>query len=431
MGYRSGRFGRFPGRLFRERQIYHRSDGVVHFISMSGKTQICLAAVIFLALSWVAYASVNVVFKEQIIIAKERDNRIIEKTYSKRLHDAQRAYDDVNEINHIIRQKFDETMADFSARHHLLESMVDRTIAIDSGLDALASDLAQAGGPSGRKAAKNNRIMIDPQPGEPVPRQSRFSSLQRDIMNGPGDTRAETFAGTRKASSGLQTGQVALLEALERKSNEKKADLQKILAATGIDTGSLVTMEKISGLSVATGGGGSGSGDDGSISSERFLFHAGRTANAIDELRAYYRILERMPLSSPLLVNRRLTSTFGMRDDPIIPGRKARHNGIDFGAYYGSPVLATAPGTVKRAGRWAAWGLMVEIDHGNGFISRYAHLSRISVKRGEKVDLHSKVGELGNTGRSTGPHLHYEILFRKRHVDPEQFIEAGRYVFES
>ena len=99
MSRRSGKVRRVLSRIFKERQIYHRSDGVVHFISMSSKSQVALATVITAALLWVAYASVNVVFKEQIIVAKDRDSRIMETTYSKRIRDAQEAYDDVSELN--------------------------------------------------------------------------------------------------------------------------------------------------------------------------------------------------------------------------------------------------------------------------------------------------------------------------------------------
>jgi len=94
-------------------------------------------------------------------------------------------------------------------------------------------------------------------------------------------------------------------------------------------------------------------------------------------------------------------------------------------------VTATGAGVVKFAGTRSGFGRVVEIDHGNGFITRYAHMSRITVKAKQKVNLHDKVGELGSSGRSTGPHVHYEVLFKKRPVNPRRFIEAGRYVFES
>lgn len=436
MGRRSGKLSRFISRFFKERQIYHRSDGVVHFISMSTKTQIALAVVVGAALLWVAYSSVNVVFKEQIIVAKERDSRIMETTYNKRLHDAQRAYDDVNAMNHIIQQNFDDTMADISARHHLLRNMVERKVGIEQGLDALAAGLAEAGGPAGEKPKNNNRIMIDVKAGEPTPRQSRLSALRKEAFlesihnHADQGVSSEALDGMRTASTDLHAEQMLLLASIESKAVAKKAHLETVLASTGVDVGLLVTPAKISNVAFAQGGPFIDPAGE-NIASPRFLQHASRAAEAIDELEAYYAALKNIPLSSPLTVSRRFTSGFGIRRDPLSPKRYASHYGIDFAAPYSSPITATAEGVVKSASRRSGWGLMVEIDHGNGFITRYAHMSKITVKRGQKVSLHDKVGELGNTGRSTGPHIHYEILFRGKHLNPKRFIEAGRYVFES
>ena len=433
MGRRSGKVSRFISRFFKERQIYHRSDGVVHFISMSTKTQIALATVVGAALLWVAYASVNVVFKEQIIVAKERDSRIMETMYNKRLHDAQRAYDDVNAMNHIIQQNFDETMADISSRHHLLRNMVERKVGIEQGLDALAAGLAEAGGPSGEKPRNNNRIMIDVKAGEPTPRQSRHSALRKEAYLEAGEEpqlSSEAVDTMREASTDLHAEQMLLLASLENRAVAKKEHLESVLASTGVDVDLLVTPAKISNVAFAQGGPFIDPAGE-HIASPRFLQHATRAAAAIDELEAFQTALKNIPLSSPLTVSRRFTSGFGLRRDPLSPERFTSHYGIDFAAPYASPITATAEGVVKSAGRWAGWGLMVEIDHGNGFITRYAHMSKITVKRGQKVSLHDKVGELGNTGRSTGPHIHYEILFRGKHLNPKRFIEAGRYVFES
>ena len=158
--------------------------------------------------------------------------------------------------------------------------------------------------------------------------------------------------------------------------------------------------------------------------------HAVAALRSSSRLAAVEAAVARIPLSSPLTVSRRYTSGYGVRRDPI-NGRNANHFGIDFAAAWASPITATASGTVVFAGTRAGWGRMVEIDHGNGFTTRYAHLNRISVSVGKKVSLHDKIGELGSSGRSTGPHVHYEILHRGKPKNPRRFIEAGRYVFES
>lgn len=437
MSRRSGQIRRVLSRTFKERQIYHRSDGVVHFISMSSKTQIALAMIVGAALLWVAYASVNVVFKEQIIVAKDRDSRIMETTYSKRLHDAQRAYDDVSELNQIIQQNFDETMADISGRHQLLQNMVERKAEIDKGLSALAAGLAEAGGPSGQQPTNGNRVMIDVTPGEPTPRQSRMSAarreaaehLRRNSKATPNGAASDAIRSMNEAAADLYTEQLLLMASLEEKANTQREHLTKVLASAGVPVEAIVIPAKISNTRLAQGG----PFIDLNLEDEaaaRFFSHANRTAAAVDELAAIHSALQSVPLSSPLIVGRRYTSGFGIRRDPI-NGKYSRHNGIDFAAPWASPVTATGAGVVKFAGTRSGWGRMVEINHGNGFVTRYAHLNRITVKTGQKIDLHHKVGELGSSGRSTGPHVHYELLFKGKPLNPRRFIEAGRYVFES
>jgi murein DD-endopeptidase MepM/ murein hydrolase activator NlpD len=121
----------------------------------------------------------------------------------------------------------------------------------------------------------------------------------------------------------------------------------------------------------------------------------------------------------------RLTSGFGVRRDPFT-GRGAVHEGLDFGGPDNARALATAPGRVVEAGASGAYGIMVEIDHGMGIRTRYAHLKKTLVRPGDRVTFHEPVGIMGSTGRSTGEHLHYEIRNDGRPLDPAKFLEAGR-----
>jgi len=119
-----------------------------------------------------------------------------------------------------------------------------------------------------------------------------------------------------------------------------------------------------------------------------------------------------------------ITSSFGNRLDPFL-GRLALHAGIDFRAPTGTRILATAPGTVITAGKTGGYGNMVEIDHGNGITTRYAHLSTILVNAGDKIATGEAIARSGSTGRSTGPHLHYEVRLNGEAVDPMRFLTAG------
>ncbi|MEZ5841711.1 MAG: M23 family metallopeptidase [Hyphomicrobiales bacterium] len=134
-----------------------------------------------------------------------------------------------------------------------------------------------------------------------------------------------------------------------------------------------------------------------------------------------------MPLGQPIRGAARTTSRFGVRLDPFL-NTPALHAGIDFKAAVGHPVVATARGTVIRAGWSGGYGRMVEIDHGNGVTTRYAHLKAITVKEGDTVRVGQTVGKLGSSGRSTGPHLHYETRIDGRAIDPLKFLEAGRRI---
>lgn len=135
-------------------------------------------------------------------------------------------------------------------------------------------------------------------------------------------------------------------------------------------------------------------------------------------------LIARMPFAAPLL-HYATNSPFGIRRDPF-DGERAFHPGIDLEAEYGEAVYTTAPGIVDFAGLDGAYGRMIEINHGNGIQTRYAHLSRILVRVGDRVDEHQRIGSVGSTGRSTGPHLHYEVRIDGRPLNPAKFLAAGR-----
>lgn len=132
--------------------------------------------------------------------------------------------------------------------------------------------------------------------------------------------------------------------------------------------------------------------------------------------------LAALPLALPLQTEYLLSSNFGVRSDPLthLP---SMHEGIDFVAPVGTPVLATASGQVVQARYNGAYGNMVELLHAEGFVTRYAHLQKILVQPGQRVGAGDRIGLLGNTGRSTGPHLHYEVLFRGQAMHPIQAVQ--------
>jgi murein DD-endopeptidase MepM/ murein hydrolase activator NlpD len=154
---------------------------------------------------------------------------------------------------------------------------------------------------------------------------------------------------------------------------------------------------------------------------ERQLYRINITRTQVDRLN---RTLALVPYRKPVIGEVEFTSGFGVRSDPFL-GRPAMHTGLDFRASMGDPVRATANGKVVSSGWAGGYGRMVEIDHGNGLSTRYGHLSEINVRVGDLIKIGQVIGAVGSTGRSTGPHLHYETRIDGDAVDPQKFLRAG------
>jgi murein DD-endopeptidase MepM/ murein hydrolase activator NlpD len=154
---------------------------------------------------------------------------------------------------------------------------------------------------------------------------------------------------------------------------------------------------------------------------ERQLNRINVTRTQVDRLN---RTLALVPYRKPVIGEVEFTSGFGVRSDPFL-GRPAMHTGLDFRAASGDPVRATANGKVMSSGWAGGYGRMVEVDHGNGLSTRYGHLSEVNVKVGDAIKIGQVIGAVGSTGRSTGPHLHYETRIDGEAVDPQKFLRAG------
>ncbi len=147
---------------------------------------------------------------------------------------------------------------------------------------------------------------------------------------------------------------------------------------------------------------------------------------ALDALDSLRKEARRLPLANPA-PGHVVTSPFGVRTDPLL-GTAALHSGMDFRAPVGMPARVTAPGVVVKAGWNGGYGRMVEVDHGQGFTTRYGHLSKILVSVGQKLKAGEVIGQTGSSGRSTGPHLHYEVRRNGEAVNPLRFLAVGKKV---
>lgn len=159
---------------------------------------------------------------------------------------------------------------------------------------------------------------------------------------------------------------------------------------------------------------------------EAFARRIQRAADDLSDMRSLADAANRLPFGRPTTGTRQ-TSGFGVRFDPF-NHRPALHQGQDFAGPYMTPIRATAPGVVSFAGVRSGYGNTVEIDHGGGFKTRYAHLQGFNVRVGQSVAVGQRIGSMGSTGRSTGVHLHYEVWVDGRPQNPARFMRAGDYV---
>ncbi len=145
-------------------------------------------------------------------------------------------------------------------------------------------------------------------------------------------------------------------------------------------------------------------------------------AQAQKEWNHQFSWLEHLPTGMPIAGDFHIASGFGMRTDPFTR-TLARHEGLDFTSHIGAPILATADGVVTRSGWEASYGNIVEVTHADGFMTRYGHISKIHVLHGQRVKRGERIADVGSTGRSTGPHLHYEIFHKGQVMNPVQLLQ--------
>ncbi|MCP8940280.1 M23 family metallopeptidase [Alsobacter sp. SYSU M60028] len=226
------------------------------------------------------------------------------------------------------------------------------------------------------------------------------------------------LAALADAVSSLDTGLLSLLSAADRRARERALQLGDALRPLGLDPARVAALDRalpmggpLVPVAIASEGG----------AFETALAQARRVSA---EAEAWRRRIAALPLRRPLAGAPDWTSGFGTRIDPFTRGL-AMHTGLDLRDDWGAPVRATAPGRVTAAEWSGAYGLMVEVEHAGGVATRYGHLSSASVRVGDEVAAGALLGRVGSTGRSTGPHLHYEIRLDGDPVDPQRWLRVA------
>jgi murein DD-endopeptidase MepM/ murein hydrolase activator NlpD len=210
----------------------------------------------------------------------------------------------------------------------------------------------------------------------------------------------------------IESGQTKVLAVIDRAAERAVSRDAAIIAETGLDPAKLVLPHGEGGI-----GGPYIPAELDANAPDPALTRVARDVATAERLRA---LMSFVPLRMPLSGEPSVTSGFGYRADPFL-GRLALHPGVDLAEAYGAEIRAAASGRVVHAGPAGGYGNMVEIDHGNGLATRYAHMSETLVEEGQEVDRGAVLGRLG----STGPHLHYEVRVDGEPVDPERYLRAG------
>jgi murein DD-endopeptidase MepM/ murein hydrolase activator NlpD len=324
------------------------------------------------------------------------------------------------------QEQFDQKLEQVMRRQTTLES---RAAAIGGMSDVTGSTRSPSRGaaiadPAPSGTPKPSPISDTAVFVAPPDREARLESRAPVLANAP-VTKAAKIQGVDNVIVRLQNSldqverrQLASLTSLEDGLESRARRMRGVFTDLGLDVGQLEAAAPRAGM------GGPYvpvklSGDAGAF--ERQLYRINISRAQVDRLN---RTLALVPYRKPVIGEVEFTSGFGVRSDPFL-GRPAMHTGLDFRAAMGDPVRVTANGKVASSGWAGGYGRMVEIDHGNGLSTRYGHLSEINVKVGDVVKIGQVIGAVGSTGRSTGPHLHYETRIDGEAVDPQKFLRAG------
>lgn len=250
---------------------------------------------------------------------------------------------------------------------------------------------------------------------------------QRNVLQLGRSDLGRTIDELRDKVASVQESQANFVASVTERTRNSLEEMEKTLVMTGLDVENMITAAGQDGV----GKGGPFLPDPATGADETEQKLLTNVATLDDEVARWEKmqvVLRSVPLAAPV-DHYYISSGYGARVDPF-NGARARHEGLDMVGTLRSDVLATAPGTVIHAGWKGNYGRVVEIDHGLGIVTLYAHLDSVAVKVGDVVDYRQLIGKLGSSGRSSGPHCHYEVRYNDKPLDPMGFLKAGRYVFK-
>ncbi len=401
-------------RLFPERQIFLRASGRVRFLRLKPAFQAAFAVAFLLLLGWLAYASVVAVVGNPAERAEARKARYLARELDLLTKEVTR-----------LQQEGIARIERLEASQRVLEAAVGTPVGEQTGADMTGTDSAPA------PASQNQPTQSDDASSSPASAASTESE-KVSLLARRTDTLIRRILTLQKRSTRLAA-------VLEQREDKRLARARTLFAALALGQ-PLAAVEDETSEGRAVGGPYAppqllhrerGSvlrlpllaGSDVPAARDALLLPAARRLlTKLTEAHRVHGLLLSLPSTEPA-DNYYISSRFGLRRDPF---RKTRsmHYGLDLAGWRGEPVRAVAAGRVVHAGRAPAYGLMVEIDHGNGYRTRYGHMLRVLVRKGQEVKPGMRIGLIGSTGRSTGTHLHWEVWQNGEPVDPLPFLKA-------
>ena len=432
-------------RYFPEQRLFLKSDDTTHFVRLRPVTQAVGVALASLVLGWTIFATA-ILLMEAINSGSSRA-QIQRQTalYEARLTDLSNDRDLRVAEAAGAQDRFNLALAEVSGMQARLLAAEDSRRELETGVDVIQNTLRRTirERDEARSESTQMTLALAQQTGVNHSDVGRIKDTEAtlDIMAGAlVDTARERDANSAatatadartaavfKEKTDLEARNGVIFAKLEQALTVSVQPLDKMFRDAGLNPDDLIASVKsgysgqggpLSPVSLSTMGL-SGSPDE---------TRANAILGSLDTLNLYRIAAFKVPLGLPLKTLFRYTSGFGVRDDPI-DGAGHMHEGQDLAGDYGSPIYATADGTVSFAGWEGAYGRLIKIDHAFGIETRYGHLSQIDVTVGQKVSRGDRIGDMGNSGRSTGTHLHYEVRLSGTAVNPMTFIRAANNVF--
>ncbi|MDN3376963.1 MULTISPECIES: M23 family metallopeptidase [unclassified Pseudoalteromonas] len=370
----------FYHKLFPVRQLLIRQNGEVKHVILAPWLQVFAVFCILTAITWLTVSTLQVYSQTNIISDIEQSQITKQQKWQQQQQAQQRLHE----------QQL-EQLATLEQKHALLQSMIESLPdSLSKAEDSTTLEIEEK-----QQQSDLHEPLIDESKGSHIPLQ-QSSSLEQRL-------------------AALSTQYKQSFNKLETHIDQRQKNILTMLKGAGLDTAFANQLNYP--VNDSAQGGPLNLFDESRIPSE-FL----TTADKLLSLNNLESLLSELPQSLPA-ADYYISSSYGLRKDPM-NGRRAFHKGVDLAGWHKTEIFAPADGTVLRAGRNGGYGNFIELEHKNGFVTRFGHLNKIKVKKGQSVTKNDVIGLMGSTGRSTSTHLHYEVLLNDKHVNPVKITKA-------